>query len=82
MAGIFWPRHGNGELNGMIDPQTALIYTMVLVSASDSDMTDAELGMIGDIVRHLPGHVGPGREAVGALELGPLLRGQLGADRV
>jgi tellurite resistance protein len=38
----------------MIDQQSALIYTMVLVSASDSDMTDAELGMIGDIVRHLP----------------------------
>jgi len=38
----------------MIDQNSALIYTMVLVSASDSDMTDAELGMIGDIVRHLP----------------------------
>lgn len=54
MAGASLPRPGNGELNGMIDPQSALIYTMVLVSASDSDMTDAELGMIGDIVRHLP----------------------------
>jgi tellurite resistance protein len=38
----------------MIDHQTALIYTMVLVSAADSDMTDAELGMIGDLVQHLP----------------------------
>ncbi len=38
----------------MIDPQSALIYTMVLVSAADSDMTDAELGMIGDVVQHLP----------------------------
>jgi tellurite resistance protein len=38
----------------MIDAQSALIYTMVLASASDSDMTDAELGMIGDIVQHLP----------------------------
>lgn len=42
----------------MIDLQTALIYTMVLVSASDNDMTDAELGMIGDIVQHLPAFVG------------------------
>ena len=42
----------------MIDQQSALIYTMVLVSASDSDMTDAELGMIGDIVRHLPAFEG------------------------
>ena len=38
----------------MIDQQSALIYTMVLVSASDRDMTDAELNMIGDIVQHLP----------------------------
>ncbi len=42
----------------MIDQQSALIYTMVLVSAADSDMTDAELGMIGDIVRHLPAFEG------------------------
>ena len=38
----------------MIDQQTALVYTMVLASAADSDMTDAELGMIRDIVMHLP----------------------------
>ena len=38
----------------MIDQQKALVYTMVLISAADSDMTDAELGMIGDIVQHLP----------------------------
>ncbi|MDH3472235.1 MAG: tellurite resistance TerB family protein [Rhodospirillales bacterium] len=38
----------------MIDPQTALIYTMVMVSAADRDMTDAELQTIGDMVKHLP----------------------------
>lgn len=38
----------------MVDPQSALIYTMVLVSASDSDMTDSELQTIGDIVKQLP----------------------------
>ncbi len=38
----------------MIDQQSALIYTMVLASAADSDMTDAELDMIDAIVRHLP----------------------------
>lgn len=38
----------------MVSPQAALIYTMVLVSASDQDMTDAEMMTIGDIVRHLP----------------------------
>ena len=38
----------------MLTHQAALIYTMVLVSAADREMTDAELQMIGDIVRHLP----------------------------
>lgn len=38
----------------MIDPQAALIYIMVMVSAADSEMADAELQIIGDIVNHLP----------------------------
>jgi tellurite resistance protein len=38
----------------MIDHHAALIYTMMLVSASDTDMTDTELQIIGDIVNHLP----------------------------
>ena len=38
----------------MIDHQSALIYTMVLISAADREMTDAELAIIGDSVRHLP----------------------------
>lgn len=38
----------------MIDHHGALIYTMVLVSAADTDMTDNELHIIGDIVNHLP----------------------------
>jgi len=38
----------------VIDHQAALIYIMVLVSAADGDMTDAELRIIGDIVNHLP----------------------------
>ena len=33
---------------------TALIYTMVIVSAADSEMTDRELFIIGDIVKTLP----------------------------
>ena len=32
----------------------ALIYVMVLISASDSDMTDKELFTIGEIVKTLP----------------------------
>lgn len=38
----------------MIDHHAAIIYTMVLVSAADTDMTDAELQIIGDVVNHLP----------------------------
>ena len=38
----------------MINHHSALIYTMVLVSASDGNMTDAELHTIGDIIKHLP----------------------------
>jgi tellurite resistance protein len=38
----------------MISSEAALIYTMVLVSAADREMTDSEMSAIGDIVRHLP----------------------------
>ena len=37
-----------------LDHHAALIYTMVMVSAADSNMTDSELHTIGDIVRRLP----------------------------
>lgn len=33
---------------------TALIYTMVIMSAADSEMTDREIFVIGDIVKTLP----------------------------
>lgn len=55
---VFAAPLSSGDSDGMIDEQSALIYTMVLVSASDSDMTDAEVGMIGDIVQHLPAFEG------------------------
>lgn len=32
----------------------ALVYVMVVVSASDKAMTDAELGRIGELTRYLP----------------------------
>jgi tellurite resistance protein len=38
----------------MLDHHRALIYTMVVVSAADSNMPDAELRIIGDIVGDLP----------------------------
>ena len=37
-----------------VDHHTALIFTMVLVSAAEGVMTDAELGTIGRQVRYLP----------------------------
>ncbi len=37
-----------------IDHHSALIYTMIVVSASDREMRDAELLRIGDIVRRVP----------------------------
>lgn len=46
----------------MLDPHGALIYTMVIVSAADSNMTDAELSIIGEIVGHLPAFRGFDRE--------------------
>lgn len=38
----------------MISHHAALIYTMVLVSAADRNMTDAELRKIGEIITGLP----------------------------
>lgn len=38
----------------MISHHAALIYTMVLVSAADQNMTDAELRRIGETIRGLP----------------------------
>ena len=38
----------------MIGHHQALIYTMVLVSASDGEMTDAELLTIGEIIKQFP----------------------------
>jgi uncharacterized tellurite resistance protein B-like protein len=38
----------------MLSHHAALIYGMIMVSAADRNMTDAELGMIGEIVNFLP----------------------------
>lgn len=38
----------------MISYHVALIYTMVLASAADQDMSDRELHMIGEIIGFLP----------------------------
>lgn len=41
-----------------LTPDEAIIYLMVMVSASDRDMVDPELSRIGAIVRTLPGFRG------------------------
>ena len=41
-----------------ITPHMALVYLMVLVSASDSEMTDSELKRIGEIVNTWPAFSG------------------------
>ncbi len=40
--------------HGEINHHDALIYAMVLASAADQDMTDAELRTIGEMVNYLP----------------------------
>jgi tellurite resistance protein len=51
----------------MLDPHGALIYTMVIVSAADADMSDSELKTIGDIIGHLPAFRGFDRQGLPAL---------------
>lgn len=41
-----------------LNPHSALIYVMVVVSAADARMSDAELHTIGDMVRLLPAFEG------------------------
>ncbi len=41
-------------MESTVSHHAALIYTMVLMSAADSNMTDQELAAIGEIVKTLP----------------------------
>src|SRR5690606_1844469 len=45
---------GNCRMRDSIDRHSALIYTMVLVSAAEGRMTDAELAMMSTLVQTLP----------------------------
>ena len=67
----------------MNEAHSALIYTMVLVSAADRNMTDSELRTIGDIVKHLPifRDFDPERLAAVAQECATLLNDPKGFDR-
>ena len=50
-----------------LTPHEALIYLMVITSASDRDMTDVELARIGDVVRSWPVFVDFNRERLVAV---------------
>lgn len=62
----------------------ALIYLMVVVSASDRDMSDVELAHIGDAVRHWPIFMDydPARLVAAARECRELLQADGGLDKV
>ncbi len=66
----------------MIDHCRALIYAMVLASAADGDMTDAELMTIGENVRSLPAFQGFSADNLPAVarECTELLAGPDGLD--
>ena len=49
----------------MIESQTALLYTMVMVSAADNEMSDAEISRIGEIVSQIPVFSGFDRDQMG-----------------
>ncbi len=73
------------EQNGTtISPHTALIYTMVLVSAADRNMTDAEMRMIGQVVRTLPIFQGYKEDALprAAADCAEMLGAEEGLDTV
>lgn len=68
----------------MTSPHDALVYTMVLVSAADRDMTDNEMQTIGELVRDLPAFRNYDREQLPktAAACAEMLQGERGLDRV
>jgi tellurite resistance protein len=50
-----------------LDLHGALIFTMVIVSAADTSLSDGELQMIGNIIGHLPVFHGFNRERLAEL---------------
>lgn len=67
-----------------ISHHTALIYVMVLVSAADRDMTDAELRAIGEDVQRLPVFRGYDADMlpVAAADCAEILNSEDGLDTV
>lgn len=67
----------------MIDAHAALVYTMVIVSAADGNMTDPEMRTIGEIVQFLPVFRNFDREKLPkvAADCADLLNSDNGLDR-
>jgi len=67
----------------MISPHAALIYTLVMVSASDREMKTAELGQIGRYVTQLPAFAGydPNKIVETAQECAVMLQVDDGLER-
>ena len=68
----------------LLNPHSALIYIMVLVSAADNKMTDRELMQIGEQVRNLPIFQGFDEEKLVPLseDCAKMLRAPGGLDQV
>lgn len=68
----------------MISVPQALIYTMVVISASDRDMKNIELARIGEIVRSLPAFAGfdPRKVPEVAQESAVIVQTANGLDRI
>lgn len=71
-------------VNEPISIQEALIYVMVIVSASDNEMTDKELATIGDMLKMLPVFAGydAGRLIPAAQRCGDILQEDNGLSLV
>ena len=54
LEGTGKPRMNQTLLPKTLSPQAALIYTMVLVSAAEGDMSEPGMVIMGDIINHLP----------------------------
>ena len=67
-----------------ISHHTALIYTMVIVSASDGSMSEKELKVIGELTKSLPAFIGfdHGRLLAICQECAQILQEPDGADAI
>lgn len=71
-------------MTASVTPQEALVYTMVIASAVDRNMSDHELAHIGDLVKTLPAFApfDADRLVDVARECNALVSGPLGLDGV